>query len=215
MSVLRTVLLDRLEDVMKRALLVSALLTGAVAFAQGPGAAKAPTTEDLLVTAAQMQDILQKGPVKDGKPGSLSTRLFNASTYSCAFIRLSEPDKPHAHGQWSEVLVIREGSGTIVTGGKMLGPFTSNSAVHQSFFVDKDGKSTAVEGQGGGSARDRVQSGDPPPGADAAGTAIENGRVQEVKPGDIVLIPAGVAHTWTKVDSPVVYLDIKFPKATD
>jgi quercetin dioxygenase-like cupin family protein len=26
------------------------------------------------------------------------------------------------------------------------------------------------------------------------------------------MIPAGVPHHWTKVDSPIVYLDIKFPE---
>ena len=35
----------------------------------------------------------------------------------------------------------------------------------------------------------------------------------EVKEGDIILIPAGVAHTFTQIDQAVVYLDIKFPKA--
>jgi hypothetical protein len=29
----------------------------------------------------------------------------------------------------------------------------------------------------------------------------------------MVLIPAGVAHRWLKVDGSVLYLDIKFPKA--
>jgi hypothetical protein len=29
----------------------------------------------------------------------------------------------------------------------------------------------------------------------------------------VILVPAGVAHRWVEVQQPVVYLDIKFPKA--
>jgi hypothetical protein len=29
----------------------------------------------------------------------------------------------------------------------------------------------------------------------------------------VILVPAGVAHRWVQIDEPVVYLDIKFPKA--
>ncbi len=46
-----------------------------------------------------------------------------------------------------------------------------------------------------------------------SGTLIENGNVWNVKAGDLVLIPAGTPYVWTKINQPVVYLDIKFPKA--
>jgi len=41
----------------------------------------------------------------------------------------------------------------------------------------------------------------------------QGGHQQQVGPGDVILIPAGVAHHWLKIDQPVVYLDTKFPKA--
>jgi hypothetical protein len=50
----------------------------------------------------------------------------------------------------------------------------------------------------------------PTPG-DLAGTGIEGGHQQKVTAGDVILIPAKVAHRWVQVDQPVVYLDIKFP----
>ena len=191
----------------KGIILAGVLLLGAFTFAQdasngsaqgqgrargqGPNAAKAPTNEGLYITAEQMQDILDKGPVKDGKPGSLSTRLFNASTFSCAFIRVVAIDQPHTHGDWSEVYVIRSGSGDFETGGTMKGPWTSGSAVHQGFFVDQSGKPTAQSAAAQQAPANGAHQGDPPPGVDAAGTSIESGHIQHVKAGDIVLVPAG------------------------
>ena len=207
---------------MRKAVFFVLLLSSAVAFAQNaapaarpgqtsPGTTGAGTHGDKLFTVAQMQEILAKGPVKNGQPAGLSTRLFGTNTYSCAFIRISEADQPHSHGEWSEVLVITQGTGTIVTGGTMKGPWTSGSAVHQTLFVDANGNKTA----GGQQLGPVVHQGDPPPEADASGTSIESGNAWEVKPGDLVLIPAGTPHQWTKLSGPVVYLDIKFPKATE
>jgi mannose-6-phosphate isomerase-like protein (cupin superfamily) len=213
---------DIMEVSMRNTLLIAALLAAAVTFSQAqapaarptppsPGTAGAGDHGDKLFTVEQMQEILAKGPVKNGKPAGLSTRLFGTNTYSCAFIRISDPDQPHTHGEWSEVLVITQGTGTIVTGGTMKGPWTAGSAVHQTLFVDANGNKTG-SGQAQGP---EVHQGDPPPGADAAGVSIENGNAWQVKPGDLVLIPAGTPHQWTKLDGSLVYLDIKFPKATE
>jgi mannose-6-phosphate isomerase-like protein (cupin superfamily) len=200
---------------MRYGLLVTVLFCGAVAFAQGPGGVKPPKNEDMQVTSAEMQDILQKTPMKDGKVASVSTRLFTDSTYSCSFIRVTEPDVPHTHGVWSEMYVIQDGSGTLVTGGTMKGPFTSG-AVHHLFVVDANGKPIASADEQAAAAKgapaSAPQNEPPPAGVDAAGTSIEGGRAQQVKAGDVILIPAGLPHTWTKVDHPIVYLDIKFPK---
>lgn len=185
-----------------------AVLTCAVALAQNPTPNKTPGPgQDMLITAQQMQDIMAKMPMKDGKPGPFSTRLFNASTFSCAFIRITESDGPHTHGDWSEVYIIQSGSGTMETGGVMKGPWAKGSAVHQAMFKSEDGKTTAT------GENKFTQPGDPPPLADASGTSIEGGVDQVVHAGDMVLVPAGTPHMWKKVDGNVVYLDIKFPKA--
>jgi mannose-6-phosphate isomerase-like protein (cupin superfamily) len=199
-----------MEVSMRNEFLTGFLLLATVAAAQGPGGVKPPKGEDMLISSEQMHDILRKVPMKDGKVGSVSTRLFTDSTYSCSFIRVTEPDIPHTHGLWSEAYVIQDGAGTLVTGGTMKGPFTSG-AVHHLFVVDQNGKkiASADEQQ---PAKSVITNETPAPGVDAAGTSIEGGRVQHLKAGDVVLIPAGVPHTWTKVDQPIVYLDIKFPK---
>ena len=189
--------------------LAVAAFTCAVALAQqNTNSNKAPGPgQDLLITAQQMQDIMAKMPMKDGKPGPFSTRLFNASTFSCAFIRITESDGPHTHGDWSEVYIIQSGSGTMETGGVMKGPWAKGSAVHQTMFKSEDGKTTAT------GENKLNQPGDPPPLADTSGTSIEGGVDQVVHAGDRVLVPAGTPHQWKKVDGNVVYLDIKFPKA--
>jgi mannose-6-phosphate isomerase-like protein (cupin superfamily) len=201
---------------MRYSILMTAALLGsaacACAFAQRQPAANVPTDADTLVTAKQLQTILKNGPVKDGKPGSLSTQLFGR-VGSCSFIRIVAPDTPHAHGDTSEIYVIESGTASIETGGEMVGPFNANSAVHQSAFVNADGSPRAPGQQpappanGGGGPRG--EEGGPHNGS---GTAVAGGRTQVVKAGDVIMIPAGVPHHWVKVDQPIVYLDIKFPK---
>jgi mannose-6-phosphate isomerase-like protein (cupin superfamily) len=175
------------------------VLLGAVAFAQAPARSNVPTNADTLVTAEQLQTILQNVPAaKDtGKPGDVSTQLFGGVA-SCSFIRLSDPDLPHVHPV-SEIYVVQQGSGTLETGGTMIGPFTNGGVHHQAGRNDGQGPNAQQAAQ--------------PVGPDHAGTAIEGGRTQEVKAGDVILVPAGVNHHWTKINQPLVYLDIKFPKS--
>ena len=42
------------------------------------------------------------------------------------------------------------------------------------------------------------------------GTAIKGGESHEVKAGDIVVIPVGVPHQFTKIVKPVAYINVKF-----
>jgi mannose-6-phosphate isomerase-like protein (cupin superfamily) len=189
-------------------------------------AGEAPKNESLYYSEAQLQEIMQKSPA------SFSTRLFTASTYSTAFIRLEKPDVPHAHGTWSEVFIVKSGAGVLETGGTITGVTGTNSATHGAIFTDNQGNSNAQQQAGGraggagasaavaGAANAAATNAAATTGArrggaagDLAGTGIDGGKRQAVKPGDVILIPAGVAHRWLQVDQPVTYLDIKFPKA--
>jgi len=188
---------------MRNALVTMALLGAAsAAYGQTPNVPKTPTDESLYISRAQLEKIMQSVPPKDGKPGGFSTRLFAASTFSNAFIRLSAPDQPHAHGIWSEVFIVKEGSGILETGGTITGDVTNDSATHKALFLRAPEPTAEAQA---GAARRAAE-------GDKAGTDIEGGKKQKVGPGDIILIPAGVAHRWFQVDKPVVYLDIKFPK---
>jgi mannose-6-phosphate isomerase-like protein (cupin superfamily) len=171
-------------------------------------AADAPKGEALYLSDGQFQGIEKKIAPKDGKAGEFSARMFSATTYSMSFIRLSSPDTPHAHGAWSEVFVVREGSGVLETGGTITGVTGTDSATHQSLFVDAQGEPLRQSAAARPAAAPR-----PPTPGDQAGTGIDGGHQQAVEAGDVILVPAGVAHRWVQVDRPVVYLDIKFPKA--
>jgi mannose-6-phosphate isomerase-like protein (cupin superfamily) len=217
---------------MRAAILITTVLFSTAALAQAPARPKTPTDADTLIPASQFATILANGPSKDGKPGSLSAQLFNGGVASTSFIRITEPDTPHAHGTTSEIYVIQDGEGSIETGGEMVGPFNGNSAVHTAFFVSPDGKSTPVSGGQAAAPAAAPAAGDAAPAGaraggggggggrnanpggphDGAGTAVAGGRTQKVKAGDVILIPAGVPHHWVGVDKPLVYLDIKFPK---
>jgi len=192
-----------------RTALFIALLTGtaSVALAQSATAPKPPKDASMYFSDADLQGIMRSIPPskETGKPGGFSKRLFADTTYSTAFIRLIEPDQPHAHGTWSEVFVIKEGSGVLETGGSITGVTGHSSATHGALFLDQQGKPRAAA-EPPSVARHEA------PG-DLAGTGIEGGHQQQVGPGDVILIPAGVPHHWLKVDQPVVYLDTKFPKA--
>ena len=165
---------------------------------------KPPANASMYVGDAELQSIMQKSP------SAFSTRLWADKTYSTAFIRLDKPDQAHAHGTWSEVFVVKQGSGILETGGTITGVTGGSSAVHGAIFTDEQGKArpqaTPVPETPAAAAR-RAATGD------LAGTGIEGGHQQQVKAGDVILIPAGVAHRWLKIDQPVVYLDTKFPKA--
>jgi mannose-6-phosphate isomerase-like protein (cupin superfamily) len=187
-----------------RPLIGVAVVVSAVAGAAVP---QTPKNESLYIGAEQFQAISLKIPPREaGKPGSFSARMFSASTYNMSFIRLTEPDLPHAHGAWSEVYVMRAGAGVLETGGTVTGVTSNDSATHKSMFVDAQGNPLSRAPQSAATPRK------PTPG-DLAGTGIEGGKKQAVKAGDVILIPAGVAHRWLEIDQPVVYLDIKFPKA--
>jgi len=193
---------------MRAAQFIALLITVAsVAFAQSATAPKPPKDAAMYFSDADLQGIMQGIPLsrETGKPGGFSKRLFADSTYSTAFIRLVEPDAPHAHGTWSEVFIIKEGSGVLETGGSIIGVTGHSSATHGALFVDQKGKPSEPVTSESTTRRD-------PPG-DLAGTGIEGGHQQRVGPGDLILIPAGVPHHWLTIDRPVVYLDTKFPRA--
>ena len=180
---------------MRKLLVMLPLLCGSIACAQRAPDTKTPTKEDLLITAAQLETILNNVPVskETGKPGEVSSKLLDDGKSNVAFIRLNEADKPHVHDKFSEIYIIKEGSGTLETGGTMLGPFTSGGVHHQQAQAPRAPA--------------------PEVGGDKAGTAIEGGRFQEVKAGDVVFIPADIPHTWTKVEKPLIYFAIKVPRA--
>ena len=86
------------------------------------------------------------------------------------------------HDQVSEVYYIIEGTATLVTG------------------ADIEGWKRRPADQ----ANVRLLNG---PGGD--GTSIRDGVTHQLKPGDVMVIPAGVGHQFTKVDNHIRYLMVR------
>jgi len=93
------------------------------------------------------------------------------------------PDSVAEHDQINEVYHIISGSGTLV-----LGPDITNRQRRPAT------QKTVVEFNGPGNN----------------GTEILNGISRDLKPGDVVVIPAGTGHWFTKIDDHINYLMIRF-----
>jgi mannose-6-phosphate isomerase-like protein (cupin superfamily) len=180
---------------------VAAIAMMGSVLALGQGFQNSATDKGTYYGEEQLQKIMKS------VPGAFSARLFNNNTGSTAFIRLDAPDQPHAHGTWAEVFVIKEGSAVLSLGGKITGDVGTDSATHKSIFIDPATLKPRQQAEGGGRGRGAGTPGD------LSGTDVEGSTKQRVGPGDVILIPAGVAHVFVQVDKPVVYLDIKFPKS--
>lgn len=93
------------------------------------------------------------------------------------------PDSVAEHDQISEVYHIISGSGTLV-----LGPDITNRQRRPAT------QRTVVQFNGPGNN----------------GSEILNGISRDLKPGDVVVIPAGTGHWFTKIDDHINYLMIRF-----
>jgi len=82
------------------------------------------------------------------------------------------------HDQVTEIYTIVEGSGTMVTGGKMTNP--------ERLKPDDPTVKVLV-------------------GPSMRGGAIENGESRKVAPGDVIIVPAGVPHWFSSIDGAIRY----------
>jgi len=86
------------------------------------------------------------------------------------------------HFKVSEVYHVMKGSGTLVTGGTVVNPKTR--AADSVEVTREDG-----------------------PGV--TGTAIQGGVNHQLKEGDVIVIPAGTPHWFSKINGSIVYLVIR------
>jgi len=87
-----------------------------------------------------------------------------------------------SHAQVTEVYHIIEGTGTLVTGGETVEPTP----------LPADGNTVKVL-----------------VGPSAGGTSIRGGYSRRVGPGDVIVIPPGVAHWFSAVESDMNYLVVR------
>jgi mannose-6-phosphate isomerase-like protein (cupin superfamily) len=113
-------------------------------------------------------------------------RVVDIGTYNVAVGVLHRAAKAKqtaiSHAQVTEVYHIIDGAGTFVTGGEMLDRTPSPS----------DGNTVKVL-----------------VGPSTGGTSIRGGQSRRVGPGDVIVIPPGVAHWFSAVESDMNYLVVR------
>src|SRR6266478_2578673 len=134
------------------------------------------------ISAAEIQALI--GP---RKPNTLpNIRVVDAGGHNVGVGVLyraeGETQNTAVHFKVSEVYHVMKGSGTLVTGGTVVNPKTRTA------------DSTEVTREDG-------------PGA--TGTAIQGGVTHQLKEGDVIVIPAGTPHWFSKINGSISYLVIR------
>jgi mannose-6-phosphate isomerase-like protein (cupin superfamily) len=151
--------------------------------AQNVARSQTPTSA-VDVTNADIRSIIKQAPA-DGVMDQ-QIRVVDMGKYNVAVGVLHRAAKARqtsiSHAQVTEVYHIIDGSGTFVTGGTMVEPTPAAA----------DG--TVVKILVGPSTN---------------GTAIRNGQSRKVGPGDVIIVPPGVAHWFSAVESDMNYLVVR------
>ncbi|HMD36546.1 MAG TPA: cupin domain-containing protein [Vicinamibacterales bacterium] len=145
------------------------------------GSARTPPTSAVDVTAADIRAVVKQAPAEGVMDQQI--RVVDMGKYNVAVGVLHRSAKARqtsiSHAQVTEVYYIIDGSGTFVTGGTMVQPTPSPA----------DG--TVVKILVGPSTN---------------GSAIQDGQSRKVGPGDVVIVPPGVAHWFSAMESDMNYL---------
>ena len=152
----------------------------AVAISQSRG----PLRSAVDVTNADVQATLKNAP--SGGVMDQQIRVVDVGKYNIAIGVLHRAAKAKQtaieHAQVTEVYHIIEGSGTFVTGGEMVDSTPSPA----------DGTIVKVL-----------------VGPSTNGSAIRGGQTRKIGPGDVIVIPPGVAHWFSTVESDMNYLVVR------
>jgi mannose-6-phosphate isomerase-like protein (cupin superfamily) len=138
-----------------------------------PAAAMAQT---ISVNAADVQAKIAKAEaaVKAGKPIP-PQELLALAPYRAAMEYRTSVGGASIHREETEFFYAIEGSGHLVTGGKLVDEKEANAR-------------------------------------NLGGSAIAGGQGQEVAKGDWIMVPAGVAHWFDRIDGRLVLMSMKMPK---
>ena len=134
------------------------------------------------IPAAAIQDRLR--PRKSGELPNLRVVEAGGHNIGVGVLYRADGDKQTAalHYKVSEVYHIIKGSATFITGGTLVNAKTREAG---SMEVSKE------DGPG------------------SSGTAIQGGTPHQLKAGDVIVIPAGTPHWFSKIDGSIGYLVIR------
>jgi len=140
----------------------------AAAPAEQPAAAPAPGSAGIFKANTDLQSVLKAAIAKTNDMATSPIALTDQ--YRVNIVHRPKANGAIAHPGNTELHYIIEGSGVVVTGGKI---------------VRK-------------------------PGAPASEATIEGGESHPVTKGDVVIVPAGSAHMYSKVNGEITYLEVRF-----
>jgi len=105
----------------------------------------------------------------------------DARNYKIATSRRYNPSNVEMHMKDTDIMYVLQGSATIVTGGKLAGITTAA----------------------------KLPNGNPAPPDEIRAKDIVGGDARQLSAGDVIIIPNGVGHQFTKVDGPFLYIVVK------
>ena len=171
---------------MKRTLFISLFLTLLVAIAAQEMKPTCNKCSATYIPKSEIDAYLQRVPaalmVSDQQVRALNIGKSNVDIGVVYRGKLTGESPVAEHDQVSEVYHILDGSATLVTGSDIVDPKRRPA--------DND----AVKMLNG-------------PGSN--GKSIRNGVAHELKAGDVIVIPAGVGHWYTRIDEHIRYLMVR------
>lgn len=166
-------------------LLVAILMAGS----NVPKAQQAASAAKLLpatyISVADIKANLNGAPSAAVNP-SPNVRVVDAGGYNVAVGVIHRPDTPRGivavHFKVTEIYHVLDGSATLVTGGTMVNAKARPADAISVRLEDGPGES---------------------------GTSIQGGVSQDIKAGDVVVIPAGTPHWFSQINGSITYLVVR------
>ena len=154
-----------------------------IAAAQTASAAKPPAATYISADEIKANLNVTPGAAVNIQP---NIRVVNAGGYNVAIGSLHRRSTPPGvaalHFKVTEVYHVLDESGTLVTGGTLINGKTRSPDSKEVKFEDGPG---------------------------ASGTGIKNGVIRQVKTGDMIVIPAGVPHWFSKINGSIAYVVVR------
>jgi Cupin domain len=130
---------------------------------------------------------------------------------------MTPPGKYIAASEWKKLLEADKPAQGIVAGqaARLVPPFIirrrlegpNNASVHTKEGDGEDVTEVYYILEGGGS----YTTGGTMPDPKNRTAGIKGGETHEIKPGDVIIIPPGTAHWFSKINGHVTYLEARFP----
>ncbi|MGH9558364.1 MAG: AraC family ligand binding domain-containing protein [Bryobacteraceae bacterium] len=145
--------------------------------------AAAPST-GVEISNQTIQATLKKAPANGSADRQIRVVDVGKANVGVAVVHRSAQAPPNAieHDDVTEVYHILRGSGTLVLGGTVVNG--KREAADSKVVTDIAGPSVR-------------------------GAELQNGQAHRVGPGDVIIIPAGVGHSFSSVDGAIDYLVVR------